>query len=90
MTPNAIEILIHCYVSPTPHPRIDAPAVGEEIAAMLRNDLIAPVKGSPFCYRTTQRGEMHIWQLCEMPLPRRAWVNAFGEVLETVAEEPEQ
>lgn len=40
MTPNDIEILIHCHVCPEPHPRKDAPAVDESLKSLERNGLI--------------------------------------------------
>ena len=78
MTPNAIEVLIHCHVCPLPHPRCDAPAVFEELQSMFRNGLIEPIPDSPGCYRTTARGRAHIQQLCETTWPVQAWIGADG------------
>ena len=80
MTPNAIEILIHCHVCPAPHPRINARAVQEEIESFLRNGLIREIK--PGEYQTTERGAAHIAQLCNTELPRQAWIDCNGQVIE--------
>lgn len=76
MTPNAIEILIHCHVSPTPHPRKSAPAVADELRSLEANGLIEPLEAG--AYRTTARGAAHIEQLCQTPWPVLAWLDAHG------------
>jgi len=82
MTPNAIEILLHCHVCQLPHPRRDAPAVANEIQSFLANGLIEDDPRSPGGYRTTERGRLHVQQLCCMPWPKQAWIGADGKVLE--------
>jgi len=82
MTPNAIEILIHCHVCPLPHPRRDAPAVAEELRSLQANGLIEPEPGSQGGYRTTDRGRAHIAQLCNTAWPVRAWIGADGNRIE--------
>lgn len=82
MTPNAIEILIHCHVSPMPHPRRDAPAVAEELRSLQVNGLIEPDPNFSNGYRTTNRGRAHVQQLCRTPWPVKAWVGADGSVIE--------
>lgn len=82
MTPNGIEILIHCHVSQTPHPRSHARAVQEEIQGLLANGLIEPLENEPGVYKTTKRGELHIEQLCSVPWPMRVWMCADGAVVE--------
>lgn len=78
MTPNAIEILIHCHVCPLPHPRKDAPAVRDELQSLRTNGLIEESDGG---YQTTERGRAHIEQLCNTPWPVRAWIGADGNVI---------
>ena len=80
MTPNAIEILIHCHVCPLPHPRRDE--VAEELASLLANQLIEDEPGSPGGYRTTLRGRLHVQQLCNTAWPVSVFVGADGTVLE--------
>lgn len=82
MTPNAIEILLHCYLTPMPHPRRDAPAVQEAIEAFLVEGLIEAEPGSPGGYRTTDRGTAHVKQLCNLPLPEQGWIGANGMAID--------
>ena len=82
MTPNAIEILLHCHVCPLPHPRSDAPAVAEEIQSLLAHGLIEDKRGSPSGYRTTLRGRLHVQQLCNTAWPVSVFMGADGKVLE--------
>ena len=82
MTPNAIEILLHCHVCPLPHPLREAPAVASEIQSFLANGMIEDEPGSPGGYRTTDRGRLHVQQLCNTPWPKQAWIGADGKVLE--------
>jgi hypothetical protein len=34
MTPNELEVLIHCHVSPATHPRADASAVNQALRSL--------------------------------------------------------
>lgn len=82
MTPNAIEILIHCHVTPAPHPRKDAPAVAEELRSLEANGLIERDPGGGLGgYRTTERGRAHIEQLCRTAWPVQAWIGADGRLI---------
>lgn len=80
MTPNDIEVLIHCYCRTGVHPRIDAPAVEECIKDFLSNELIEKVADNE--YRTTLRGVSHITQLCDLKLPILKWTNEQGEIIQ--------
>lgn len=80
MTPNTIEILLHYYVSPDPHPRIGAPAVNDDIQMLVSVGLISLLHGK--VYQTTDRGEAHIKQLCNLPFPKRAWIGSNNEVID--------
>ena len=82
MTPNAIEILIHCHVCQLPHPRKDSPAVAEELRHLQLNGMIEKAPGSPECYITTDRGSAHIEQLCRTEWPVKAWIGANGKRIE--------
>lgn len=68
MTPNEIEVLIHCHVTPTVHPRANAPAVEDAIQRFLKHGLIE--KDDSY-YKTTGRGEVHVKQLCSLPWPTK-------------------
>jgi hypothetical protein len=80
MTPNDIEVLIHCYVSPAPHPRADAGAVAESIANFIVEGLI--IEDADGSYSVTTRGKAHIKQLCSTPFPVEGWVDQNGSVIE--------
>lgn len=97
MTPLEIEVLIHCHVSPKPHPRQNAPAVQEALKKFVQLDLISLESGSSEStvvngmivkelkhlrvYTTMFRGKAHVKQLCNLPLPGLAFVNQSGEVI---------
>ena len=81
MTPNAIEILIHCHVSPTVHPRSDAPAVKQELQSLEQYGLIRSI-APPGAYTTTERGAAHVAQLCATPWPKQTWVDAQGKPID--------
>ena len=82
MTPNAIEILLHCHCSQEPHPRRQAPAVAQELHSLFANGLIEPLpEGGGRC-RTTLRGRLHVQQLCNLPWPVSVFMGADGKVLE--------
>jgi hypothetical protein len=74
MTPNDLEILIHFHVSPSKHPRADAPAVKDAIKCLQMMDLIAPLEEQGK-YETTGRGKAHMKQLQCLPLPELKWVD---------------
>ena len=80
MTPNDIEILIHCYVSPKCHPRYDAPAVKDSIAMLSKMGLIEHTGLNIF--NATARGVAHIQQLCNIGLPVQKWVGADGKEIQ--------
>lgn len=82
MTPNHLEILLHCHCSAAPHPRRYAPAVIEALADMEREGLIVGRGDEPnVVYATTERGKAHVKQLCALPRPIAAWVGADGKVI---------
>ena len=80
MTPNSIEILLHCYVSPSPHPRENASEVSVAFSQLEAEGLITFDDGGGY-WKTTQRGAAHVQQLCALPFPEMAWVNSCGEVI---------
>ena len=79
MTPNDIEILIHCHVSPTPHPRRDAGAVDGALKSFVCQGLIEQ-RGSDIYY-TTDKGAAHVAQLCSVPIPIKQFIGYDGKVI---------
>ena len=78
MTPNDIEILIHCYVSPTEHPRYHA---NHDVFNRLVTEGLIQGNFGNNVYMTTEKGKAHMSQLCDLPYPKQAWVNDKGEVI---------
>ena len=83
MTPLAIEVLLHSYYSPEPHPRRDAPAVREIIDSFLMMDVIKPIPSwGEGAYTTTNKGRAWVQMICSTPLPVEAWIDPVtGEVV---------
>ena len=74
MTPNDIEILLHCYSCAAPHPRKSAPSVIDSFEnfvanGMLVQDLEYSADGD--IYRTTDKGAAHVLNLCNTPMPEQ-------------------
>ena len=84
LTPNDIEFLIHCHVSPDPHPRRFALAVQATITMFLVEGLIELVlypDSPPDTYKTTERGQALMTLLCCTPFPTQRWVDSTGKVI---------
>ena len=80
MTPNDIDVLIHCHTSGTVHPRYHAPAVHGSIASFVEDGILVHYEGNQ--YRTTGKGQALMAMLCSTPYPVEAWVDANGKVIE--------
>lgn len=73
LSPNDIEVLIHCHCRPEPHPRLDAPAVRDAINRFLHFGIIK-ISGKDM-YNTTDRGDALMMMLCRTPFPESIWVD---------------
>jgi len=82
MTPNDIEILIHCHVSPAQHPRYGSPAVGQSLHTLEKNGLIERYAEDKGSYITTDRGRAHVNVLCLTPWPKQRWVDQNEKIIE--------
>lgn len=85
MTPNNIDVLLHCHTTAGPHPRIEAGAVKEALAWMHR-ELVIKVDPEDYGtehhgYRTTEKGAAWVRALCSVPCPAAAWIDEHGNVL---------
>lgn len=78
-TPNNIEVLLHYYRCPCPHPRVNAPAVQQVIQEFLEMGVLQFVNVD--VYRTTELGDAWVQALCNTPPPRTVFVDAAGNVL---------
>ena len=78
MSPSDIEVLLHYYVSPSPHPRVEAPAVAKAVVRFVHDDIFC-VTGETECigsgFRVTDRGEAFISMLLGTPYPEKKWVD---------------
>jgi DNA-binding PadR family transcriptional regulator len=87
MTPNDIEVMLHCYISPEPHPRQDAPAVQDSLQrCLLKGLIVRKEEGPDDVYEVTEGGRLYIEALRNVPLPERVTVWRMPEPL-VVAEE---
>jgi len=83
MTPNDIEILIHCHCCPLPHPRCDSPAVKEALISFVNEGLVYVDDSDEVdTYRTTPRGYAHLEQLCSLELPIQQWIDSNGKIID--------
>jgi len=67
LSPAEVEILMHCYYSLDPHPRICAPFFREVVREFLDLGVIRDEGGD--VYRTTDMGNEWVWEVCRAPLP---------------------
>lgn len=80
-SPNNIEVLLHYHVSLDPHPHIHAPAVMDAIALFLDNGCMQNNPIAPFNYELTPKGKAWVRALCQVEMPRIAYVDQYGDIL---------
>lgn len=80
-TPSDIEILIHYYVSPEPHPREDAPAVTATIQMYLRDGIFEINTLCDSGYNVTEKGAIWLHILRNIPYPKQVWTDKEGNVI---------
>ena len=68
-----IEVLIHCHVSPIPHPRRHAPAVRDALGMFQTCEMIEPVLNAEQeeVFNLTHKGRSFIRAICNV---REGWV----------------
>lgn len=81
MTPNDIEILIHCHVCQLVHPRISAPAVSESITQFCIDGILAVADERSGTFKTTDKGNALMRSLCDTPYPEQAWIDQTGKII---------
>jgi len=74
-TPNDLEVLLHYYVSPTPHPRLTASAVQESISRFLTNGILEKSDVWDSGYTVTNRGKAWLEMLLATPYPVYVWAD---------------
>lgn len=80
-SPNNVDVLLHYYTSPNPHPRLEAEAVLEVIEMFVDLGCLA-INGEDFdTLRITPKGKAWVRALCDVECPRVAFVDNNGNVL---------
>ena len=78
MTPTDIEALLRCAIH-------TATMVGPHnilaLTPLLQKGLIVLVDESSATYRTTDKGDAHIRQMCSLSLPIPVWADAEGNII---------
>lgn len=72
MTPLELEILIHCHVTSTQHPNLDAPAVKEGFKKFKADGII--VLAGKDCYCLTEKGRAWLETILSIPYPS-VWLD---------------
>ena len=78
VTPSDLKILIHYFVSPSPHPRIEAPAVKEATERFLSDGILEYNSEDGVCadgYRVTGTGKAWIKMILDTPYPELAFID---------------
>ena len=65
-TPSDLELLLHCHVSPSVHPRASAPAI---IYGTSRLVAAGMIERDDRHYTTTEKGKFYIAHLLKQPFP---------------------
>ena len=80
MTPSEIEVLILCSKNTV---RMGGPTSTLALTSLLEKGLVVVVDESNNAYRTTDKGDAHISQLCKLALPVPVWGDANGKIIKT-------
>jgi hypothetical protein len=84
MTPCEIEFMLHCYVSPEPHPRYYAPAIMDAARRLNIMHLISfrnKDENDRPVYEATEKGKFYVKMLCETPFPEQRYVDPRKEII---------
>lgn len=80
MTSLHLKLLLHHYTHNEPWGG-QASAFEEQLRAEGLLEITPPnIQGGP--YRVTDKGEAHIQQLLDLPLPTLAWIDRDGQVIQ--------
>lgn len=80
-TPSDIEILIHYFVCPEPHPRVHASAVKGTIAMYLNSDILEEDTVFESGYKVTEKGHAWLQMILAVPYPIQRWTDRDGNVI---------
>lgn len=68
-TPSSIEVILHYYYSPEPHPQWRTATVQLFLNNFIREGLIVPDSMKAGFYKTTPRGDAWVEMICHTPYP---------------------
>ena len=90
MAPNALEILIHYFISSAPHPRLNAPVVEEVVQHFIKEGIFesnpdTPVKvnypSQEGYFKLTEKGRAWMIMILQTPYPKQVWVNQKDKII---------
>lgn len=70
MTPLILELLLHCYHSPEPHPRADTRAIRDGIEFLSAHEMIEPCGRG---WKSTEKAKIWILHILSVPFPVKRW-----------------
>jgi hypothetical protein len=79
--PAHIEFLLWVHCNPEPFPREDAPVYRDLIPQLIRLGVIEREVSPKDCWRTTPLGRAWVQALCNVPMPKAAYLDEMGRVL---------
>lgn len=72
-TPCMIEVLLHFYATPEPHPKRQAPSVNSCIGYLVSHCMIGGVGNEE--YKLTARGRAWVDMVLKTPFPEKVYVD---------------
>jgi hypothetical protein len=85
MSPNDIEVLLHCHCTLVPHPRSDAPVIIQaityfrKVGAIELVEMEDPTEFEFDVFATTRLGAAWVQAICNTPMPTTVFVGADGK-----------
>lgn len=79
MTPVEIEVLLHCYYSPEPIPRLNVPAVSSAVQKLHNLKLIEITTDSTYTATSRGRAMVELIKAVPIPIQKTVWVHPITE-----------
>ena len=80
-SPSDIDVLIHYYVSPKPHPRESTPAITSAIKRYLNDNILKINTVSDSGYNVTEKGAVWLHIILNVPYPKQVWSDKEGNII---------
>jgi hypothetical protein len=81
MTPLALQILIHAYVSPVMFPNHYLKPQQEALDWFDREGVIKVDYAGPGCMKTTPKGDAWVKAILAVAMPMQVWVDEHGRAI---------